>query len=135
MIYTFKDFLESLWWSIFAKASKHSYVVFLVCFAIVQVMLSLSLLFIEFLGSCSRWRVTNGVVPCVRMLLCSWEYFKMLLCSSWSSSGFMWMNGQICFWVLPYEYLMNFWVVLWRLFLDVLQNVPGLDLLWNLSWN
>ena len=63
MIYTFKDFLESLWWSIFAKASKNSYVVFLVCFAMVQVMLSLSLLFIEFLGLYSRWSVTNSLVP------------------------------------------------------------------------
>jgi len=52
-----------LWWSIFAKALKHSYVVFLVCFAMVQVMLSYWSLFIEFLGSCSRWRVTNGLLP------------------------------------------------------------------------
>jgi len=33
----------------------------------------------------------------------------MLLCSSWSSSGFIW--------ALSDEYHMNFWVVLWRLFL------------------
>jgi len=30
---------------------------------------------------------------------------------------------------------MNFWVVLWRLFLHVIQNVPRSDLLWHLSWN
>jgi len=41
----------------------------------------------------------------------------MLLCSSWSSSGFMWINGQICIWALSHECRMNFWVVLWRLFL------------------
>jgi len=39
----------------------------------------------------------------------------MLLCSSWSSSGFMWMNSQISIWVISYEYHMNFWVVLWGL--------------------
>ena len=105
MIYTLKDFLESQWWSIFANASQQCFCCFSCCFAMVQVMLSLSLIFIEFLGSCSRWRVTNGLVPCVlgptsfylkiwvnilnfRMLLCSWEYFKMLLCSWWSSYGF-----------------------------------------------
>jgi len=49
------------------------------------------------------------------MLLCSWEYFRMLLCSSWSSFGFMWMNGQICIWAFADECHMNFWVVLWRL--------------------
>jgi len=84
LIYNFKDFLESLWWSIFAKASKHSYVVFLVCFAMVQVMLSFSLLFIEFLGSCSRWRVTNGVVPCVLgptdFYLKFWAYWNTSKC-------------------------------------------------------
>jgi len=36
---------------------------FLVCFAMVQVMLSLSSLFIESLGSYSRCRVSNGVMP------------------------------------------------------------------------
>ena len=41
----------------------------------------------------------------------------MLLCSSWYSSGFMWMNGHIWFWMLSYEYHMKFWVVIWRLFL------------------
>jgi len=34
-----------------------------VCFAMVQVMLSLWSLFIEFLGSYSRCKVTNGVMP------------------------------------------------------------------------
>jgi len=78
--------------------------------------------------------MTNGLVPRVlgptnfhlklwaimeyfRMLLCSWEYLRLLLCSSWSSSGFMWMNSQICIWALSDECHMNFWVVLWRLFL------------------
>ena len=36
---------------------------FLVCFAMVQVMLSLWSIFIEFLGSYSRCKVTNGVMP------------------------------------------------------------------------
>ena len=47
------------------------------------------------------------------MLLCSWEYFRMLLCSSWSSSGFMWMNGQICIWAfcrwMSHEFLGCTW--------------------------
>jgi len=38
---------------------------FLVCFAMVQVMMSLWSLFIGSLGSYSHWRVTNGVMPCV----------------------------------------------------------------------
>jgi len=88
------------------KASQQCSCWFSWCFAMVQVILSLSLLFIEFLGSCSRWSVTNGVVSCVmgptgfylkirvnilnfRMLFCSWEYFRMLLYSWWSSSGFI----------------------------------------------
>ena len=49
------------------------------------------------------------------MLLCSWEYFRMLLCSSWTSSGFMWMNGQMCIWTFADECIMSFWVVLWIL--------------------
>jgi len=49
------------------------------------------------------------------MMLCSWEYFRVLLCSSWSSSGLMWMNGQICIWAFSDECHMIFWVVLWRL--------------------
>jgi len=61
---------------------------FLVCFAMVQVMLSLWSLFIEFLGSYNRCRVTNGVMPrvlgptsfylkiCVNILT-----IRMLLCS------------------------------------------------------
>jgi len=40
-----------------------------VCFTMVQVMLSLWSLFIEFLGSYSRCRVTNGVIPHVHKLL------------------------------------------------------------------
>jgi len=43
------------------------------------------------------------------------KYFRMLLCSSWSSSWFMWMNGQMCIWAFADECHMNFWVVLWRL--------------------
>ena len=38
---------------------------FLVCFATMQVMLSLWSLFIEFLGSYSRCRVSNDVMSCV----------------------------------------------------------------------
>jgi len=59
-----------------------------VCFAMVQVMLSLWSLFIEFLGSYSRCKVTNGVMP--RVLGSTSFYLKiwvniltirMLLCS------------------------------------------------------
>jgi len=84
-----------------------------VCFAMVQIMLSLWSLFIEFLGSYSRCRVTNGVMPRVLgptsfYLKSGWTFWpsecccvprtniRMLLCSSsecwcsWcSSSGFI----------------------------------------------
>jgi len=105
----------------FANASQHFYVVFLVCFTMMQVMLSISLLFIEFFGSCSRWRVTNDLVPCVLgptsfylkiwvkilniwMLLCSWGYIRMLLRSWWSSSGFIIYE---CIWVYGFIICMS----------------------------
>jgi len=86
---------------------------FLVCFLMVQVMLGLWSLFIEFWGSYSRFRVSNGVMSCVLgptnfylkfwvnilIIGCTLECCcvfernpKILLCSWWSSSGFM-MNG------------------------------------------
>jgi len=59
------------------------------CFAMVQVMLSLWSLFIEFLGSYSRCRVSNGVMPRVlgptNFYLKFWVNIltiRMLLCSS-----------------------------------------------------
>ena len=103
MIYTLRDNLKSQWWSIQMLKLQTLFRCFLVCFAMVQVMLSLSLLFIKFLGSCSRWRVTNGVMPCVLGPTCFYlkicvniPTIKMLLCSSsecwcssWHSSRFI----------------------------------------------
>jgi len=84
-----RDNLKSKCWSIQMLKLQTLFKCFLVCFAMLQVMLNLSLLFIEFLGSCSHWRVTNGVMPCV---LGSTDFYlkiwvniltiTMLLCSS-----------------------------------------------------
>ena len=53
-------------WSIsVCKSFKQNQSCFLVCFAMVQVMLSLWTVFIESLGSNSRCGVSNGVMPCV----------------------------------------------------------------------
>ena len=89
------------------------FICFQECFAMVQVMLSLWSLFIEFLGSYSRCKVTNGVMP--RVLGPTNFYLKfwvnilisiMLLCSSsecWCSSdihlGSSFMNEHMNFWV------------------------------------
>jgi len=71
----------------FARAKKISSCLF-VCFAMVQVLLSLWSLFIDFLGSYSRCKMTNGVMP--RVLGPTSFYLKiwaniltiiMLLCS------------------------------------------------------
>jgi len=66
------------------------------CSAMVQIMLSLWYPFIEFLGSYSRCKVINGVMPCVMgptsFYLKFWVNimnFRMLLCSWWSSFGFI----------------------------------------------
>jgi len=96
---------------------------FLECFAMVQVMLSLWSLFIEFLGSYSRCRVPNGVMPHAlgptNFYLKFWVNIltiRMLLCSSgWTSEccvlhqnvdvhqTFIWvhhiMNEHMSFWV------------------------------------
>jgi len=81
----------------------------------VQVMLSLWSLFIEFLGSYSRCRVSSGVMPrvlgptsfylkiwvnilTIRMLLCS---SSECWCSSGSSSGFINDECLMSFWVCP----------------------------------
>ena len=85
----------------------------LVCFAMVQVMLSLWALFVEFLGSYSRCKMTNGVMPHVmgatNFYLKLWVNIltiRMLLCSSsecWCSSeihlGSSYMNEHLSFWI------------------------------------
>jgi hypothetical protein len=93
---------------------------FLVCFAMVQVMLNLRYLFIDFfLGSYSRCRVSNGVMSRVlgptNFYLKFWVNvlnIRMLLCSSsecWCSSdihlGSSYMNEHMSFWVCHMRFI------------------------------
>jgi len=90
----YKEDKKSLqWWSIQIARASNNLCCFLVCFAMVQVMLSLWYLFIEFLGSYSRCRMSNGVMPCVlgptNFYLKFWVNIltiRMVLCSSGCTS-------------------------------------------------
>jgi len=112
LIYTLRDNLKSQWWSIQMLKLQTIFKCFLVCFAMMQVKMSLSLLFIEFLGSCSRWKVTNGVMSCAMgptdFYLKFWINILNFICvhlgSSWYSSGFI----MIFIWV--HHVWMKTWV-------------------------
>jgi len=110
---------------------------FLVCFAMMQVMLSLWSLFIEFLGSYRRCKVASGIIPCVQgptniyfKLWVNILTIQMLLCSSgwaWECCCVLHQNvddhpsiylGSSCmkwtheFLGLSNVCLMNFWAIL-----------------------
>jgi hypothetical protein len=106
------------------KSFKHVFKCFLVCFAMVQVMLSFWSLFIEFLGWYSRCKVTNGVMPRVlgptNFYLKLWVNIltiRILLCSSgWTSECFCVLHQnvdvhQTFIWVLSYAFHMIFWAI------------------------
>ena len=99
-----------------ARASNNS-CCFLICFAMVQVLLKPWSLFIESLGSYSRCRVSNRFMPCVlgptsfnlqfwANILISDEHqnvvvFMMIfIWAWWSSSGFIIMNEHMNFWAI-----------------------------------
>ena len=93
MIYTTNKVKRAFSDDQFNCKSFKQFQLFLVCFAMVLVMLSLSSLFIEFLGSYSRCRVSNGVMPRIlgptNFYLKFWVNIltiKMLLCfPGWTS--------------------------------------------------
>jgi len=100
---------------------------FVVCFAMVQVMMSLWSLFIEFLGSYNRCRMSNGVMSCVlgptsfylkiwvNILIKRWTLEcccvldDLHLGSSWSSFGFIMYEWTHEFLGVSYASHMNFW--------------------------
>jgi len=102
---------------------------FLVWFAMVQVMSSLWSLFIESLGSYSRCRMSNGVMPYVlgptsfylkiwvNILIIRWTsecccvLDDLHLGSSWSSSGFIMYEWTHEFLDVSYAFHMNFWAI------------------------
>jgi len=108
----------------------------LVCFAMVQVMLSLWALFVEFLGSYSRCKMTNGVMPHVmgptNFYLKLWVNIltiRMLLCSSgWTSECRCVLHQNVdvhrkFIWV--HHIWMNTWVsefIIWVSY-DFLDNI------------
>jgi len=132
---------------------------FLVCFAMVQVMLSLWYLFIASLSSYSCCRVSNGVMPCVlgptsfylkiwvNILIKRWTskcccvLDDLHLGSSWSSSGFImyewtqWIVGPvICF---SYEFLgnnqsMGFSSYIRKLFSQIYLGTGAGEIKWTL---
>jgi len=112
-------------WSISNARASNNSSFFLVCFAMVQAMLSLWSLFIESLGSYSRCRVSNGVMPCllgptsfylkiwVNILIIRWT--SKCCCvlddphlgSSWSSFGFIMYEWTHELLGVSYEFLGN----------------------------
>jgi len=115
----YKEGKKSLkWWSILIARASNNFSCFLVCFLMVQVMLSLWSLFIESSGSYSRCRMSNGVMPCV--LGPTSSYFKfwvnILIKDELQNVVvflmiFIWVNHDIHLGSSCMNEHMNFWAI------------------------
>jgi len=119
LIYTFKDFLESLWWLIFAKASKQSLLFFLYALQWCKLCWAFDL-YLEFLGSCSHCRVTNGILPCVlgptSFYLKIWVNLltiRMLLCSSDEHQNVVVFFIRISMLIMIFIWVHHWWMYWW----------------------